>query len=396
MDIHHSGLTNGPVYLDYNATTPVDPRVAEALQPYLTTWFGNPSSTHAYAAAPAAALRTARMQVAALIAGDPDGVVFTGSGSEANNLAIRGSVLGAATEHPHVITQATEHPAVLATCRALQRLHGIDVTYLPVDHSGQVDPSDLAAAITPHTVLVSVMLANNETGTIQPVAELARIAHERGVVVHTDAAQAAGKVDIDVTALGVDLLTVVGHKMYAPKGVAALYARPGLRLEPIIYGGGQERGLRAGTENVALAVALGVAAELAHADLDAGGRQRLEDLRDRLHAGLADALPDRVTLNGHAHWRLPNTLNITIAGIPGDALLATTTGVAASTGSACHGGAAEPSPVLSAMGLDRDRALSALRLSVGRWSTDRDVDHAAEQLATAARRLLHPADSTTR
>jgi cysteine desulfurase len=395
MDVHHPGLTNGPVYLDYNATTLVDPRVAEALQPYLTAWFGNPSSTHAYAAAPATALRTARTQVAALIGGDPDGVVFTGSGSEANNLAIRGSVLAAATEGPHVITQATEHPAVLATCRALQRPHGIAVTYLPVDHHGLVDPADLAATITPHTVLVSVMLANNETGTIQPVAELARIAHDRGVLVHTDAAQAAGKIDIDVATLSVDLLTVVGHKMYAPKGIAALNVRPGLRLEPVIYGGGQERGRRAGTENVAFAVALGDAADLARADLDAGGRQRLTDLRDRLHTGLADALPGRVTLNGHAHRRLPDTLNVSIAGIRGDALLAATNRVAASTGSACHAGATEPSPVLSAMRLDRDRSLSALRLSVGRWSTDRELDRAAEQLTTAAKHLLHRADSRT-
>ena len=246
MDIH-PGLANGPVYLDYNATTPVDPRVAAAAQPYLATQFGNPSSTHRYAAAPAQAVRTAREQVAALIGATTDGIVFTGSGSEANNLAIRGTVLANPNHRAQVITQATEHPAVLATCRALQRLHGVDVTVLPVDRHGLVDPRGLAAAITPHTVLVSIMLANNETGTIQPITELARIAHGHGVPFHTDAAQAAGKIPVDVAALGVDLLTVVGHKMYAPKGIAALYVRPGLILEPIIYGGGQERGLRAGT-----------------------------------------------------------------------------------------------------------------------------------------------------
>jgi cysteine desulfurase len=290
-----------------------------------------------------------------------------------------------------VITQATEHPAVLATCRALHRLHGVEITYLPVDGHGLVDPADLAAAITPRTVLASVMVANNETGTLQPIAELARTAHEHGVLFHTDAAQAAGKVPLDVTALGVDLLTVVGHKMYAPKGIAALYLRASLQLAPIVYGGGQERGLRAGTENVAFAAALGAAADLARADLAGGGQQRLADLRDRLQAGLADALPDRVVLNGHPQRRLPNTLNISITGVPGDELLAATPDIAASTGSACHAGTTEPSPVLSAMGLDHDRAISAVRLTLGRWSTDDDVDRAIDQLAASARGLYRGA-----
>jgi cysteine desulfurase len=375
-----------PVYLDYNATTPIDPRVAQAIQPYLTVHFGNPSSAHAYATAPAEALHTARRQVAGLIGADPEGIVFTGSGSEANNLAIRGTVLGSTTDHPHVITQATEHPAVLATCAALQRHHGAQVTVLLVDRHGLVDPRDLAAAITPHTVLVSIMLANNETGTIQPVAELARIAHERGVPLHTDAAQAVGKVPVDVAALDVDLLTVVGHKMYAPKGVAALYVRPGLTLEPVVYGGGQERGLRSGTENVALAVALGAAADLARADLASDGPSRLAALRDRLHDRLADAL-GHVRVNGHPDRRLPNTLNLSITGVPGDALLAAVPDLAASTGSACHAGTTDPSPVLSAMGIDRDRALSAVRLSLGRWTTGPDIDRAAELIIAAAQRL---------
>jgi cysteine desulfurase len=374
-----------PVYLDYNATTPIDPRVAQAIQPYLTVHFGNPSSAHAYATAPAEALRTARRQVAGLIGADPEGIVFTGSGSEANNLAIRGTVLASTTDHPHVITQATEHPAVLATCAALQRLHGVQVTVLPVDRHGLVDPQDLATAITPHTVLVSIMLANNETGTIQPIAELARIAHARGVPLHTDAAQAVGKVPVDIAALGVDLLTVVGHKMYAPKGVAALYVRPGLTLEPVVYGGGQERGLRSGTENVVLAVALGAAADLARADLASDGPSRLAALRDRLQQRLADAL-GQVRVNGHPDRRLPNTLNLSITGVPGDALLAAVPDLAASTGSACHAGTTDPSPVLSAMGIDRDRALSAVRLSLGRWTTGPDTDRAAELLITAVQR----------
>jgi cysteine desulfurase len=380
-----------PVYLDYNATTPIDPRLLPAIQPYLTVHFGNPSSAHGYGSSPAAALRTARRQVAGLIGADPDGIVFTGSGSEANNLAIRGTVLASPTDRPHVITQASEHPAVLATCRALQRLHGVRVSILPVDGHGLVDPRDLAAAITPQTVLVSIMLANNETGTIQPVAELARIAHERGVPLHTDAAQAVGKVPVDVAALDVDLLTVVGHKMYAPKGIAALYARPGLVLEPVVYGGGQEHGLRSGTENVALAVALGAAADLARADLaraDLGGNgpRRIAELRDGLHHRLAEAL-GAVRPNGHPDQRLPNTLNVSITGVPGDALLAAVPELAASTGSACHAGTTDPSPVLTAMGIDRDRALSAVRLSLGRWTTGAEIDRAAELLIAAARHL---------
>jgi cysteine desulfurase len=389
MTATHPGLAGGPIYLDYNATTPVDPRVVQAMQPHLVTHFGNPSSAHRYATGPERALQEARERIAALIGGSPDAIVFTGSGSEANNLAIRGTILADAhRRRPHLITQSTEHPAVLVTCQAMQRLHGVDVTYLPVDGCGLVDPADVAAAITPRTVLVSIMLANNETGTLQPIAEMARIAHNHGALFHTDAAQATGKVPVDVAALGVDLLTVVGHKMYAPKGVAALYVRPGLRLEPVVYGGGQERGLRAGTEDVASAVGLGTAADLARADLDDGGPQRVAVLRDRLHADLAGALPDRVVLNGHADRRLPNTLNISVIGVRGDELLATAAGLAASTGSACHAGTTEPSPVLSAMGLDRDRALSALRLSLGRWSSGDDVERAADLVATAARHLL--------
>jgi cysteine desulfurase len=376
----HPALVHGPIYLDYNATTPVDPRIAAAT-PEADTLFGNPSSGHRYATAPARALRTAREQVAALIGGQPDGIVLTGSGSEANNLAIRGTVLAADTRHPHVITQATEHPAVLATCQALQRLHGVRVTYLPVDGHGLVDPADLGAAITPDTVLVSVMLANNETGTIQPLADLVTVAHAHGVPVHTDAAQAVGKIPVDVAALGVDLLTVVGHKMYAPKGIAALYVRDGLRLEPVIYGGGQEHGLRSGTEDVASAAALGAAADLARADLATNGPRRLAELRDRLHHALAEALPGRVELNGHPERRLPNTLNVSLAGVDGNALLAAVPEVAASTGSACHAGNTEPSPVLTAMGLHRDRALGAVRLSAGRWTTAADIDRAAGLLA---------------
>ncbi|MFK4107596.1 cysteine desulfurase family protein [Streptomyces sp. NPDC002176] len=375
------------VYLDHNATTPVDPDVVKAMIRYLTDDFGNPSSSHAHGSAPREGMDRARRQVAALIGAEPGQIVFTGSGSEADNLALRGAVLAAGDGRRRVITQVTEHPAVLETCRALHRLHGVDITYLPVDGTGRVDPADLAEALDDRTAVVSVMAANNETGTLQPVAELARLAHDHGALFHCDAAQAAGKIPVDVTALGVDLLTLVGHKMYAPKGIAALYVRDGVRLEPLVYGGGQEGGLRAGTENVALAAALGTAAELAASELADGGAQRLRELRDRLHRALAQALPGRTHLNGAGHHRLPGTLNISIDGTTGHELLAAAPGLAASTGSACHSGAATPSPVLSAMGLDDARALGAVRLSLGRWTTAADVDRAAGILVGAVHAL---------
>jgi cysteine desulfurase len=377
-----SGLAQGPIYLDYNATTPIDPAVIEAMLPFLAGGFGNPSSDHHYGTAPRAAVRRAREQVAALIGASAGDVVFTGSGSEADNLALRGVVPASGTDRPHVITQRTEHPAILRTCQALQRRHDAEVTYLPVNSDGVVNPGELTAALTARTVLVSIMLANNETGALQPITELARITHEHGALFHCDAAQAAGKMPLDVTELGVDLLTVVGHKMYAPKGVAALYIRPGVVLEPLIYGGGQEHGLRAGTENVALAVAFGTAAQLATDDLAAGGHHRIEHLRDKLHNRLTAGLPNRVELNGPVDARLPNTLNISVRGTIGHDVLAATPGIAASTGSACHSGIHEPSPVLTAMGLSTDRSLAALRLSLGRWSTIGDIDTAADMIVT--------------
>jgi cysteine desulfurase len=383
----HPAFTGGPVYLDYNASTPVDPRVADAMQPYLRERFGNPSSSHVYGPPARTGLQTARTQVAGLIgAPDPERIVFTGSGSEADALAIRGAVLAALADQPdrwtdrrpHVITQATEHPAVLAACRHLARWHGVDLTVLPVDDTGLVDPGDLAAALSDRTVLVTIMHANNETGTIQPIAELAGLTHAAGALFHTDAAQTAGKIGVDVTGLDVDLLTLVGHKMYAPKGIAALYVRDGVQLEPLVGGGGQEHGLRAGTENVPHIAALGAAAELAATDLANGEPERLQALRDHLHHRLQAALHGRVHLNGHPDRRLPHTLNVSITAISGDALLADLPGLAASTGSACHTGHTDPSPVLTAMGIPADRALAALRLSLGRWTTPDHIDHAAD------------------
>jgi cysteine desulfurase len=378
------GVAGGPVYLDYNATTPVDPRVTAAMWPYLADFFGNPSSSHPYADAPRRALAEARAQVAGLIGAGPGEIVFTGSGSEADLLALRGAVLASGRPHPQVITQATEHPAVLKTCRALERLHGARLTVLPVDPEGLIEPTALAAALTEDTVLVSVMAANNETGVLQPITELAALAHERGALLHCDAAQAVGKIPLNVGALGVDLLTIVGHKMYAPKGAAALYVRDGVRLEPVVYGGGQEHGLRAGTENVALAVALGTAAQIAAGELADGAPARIAVLRDDLHQRLTAALPGRVHLNGPEKNRLPNTLNVSVDGVLGHELLAAAPELAASTGSACHSGTHTASPVLTAMGLDRDRALGALRLSLGRWTTPGDIETAAASLIRAA------------
>ncbi|MFI6456978.1 cysteine desulfurase family protein [Streptosporangium amethystogenes] len=380
----HPGLAGGPVYLDYNATTPVDPRVAEAALPYLTDFFGNPSSSHPYGAKPRQALADARAQVAALIGAHAREVVFTSSGSETDLLALRGAVLASGRPRPHVITQVTEHPAVLETCRALECLHGAHVTVLPVDDEGLADPAALAAALTEDTVLVSVMAANNETGALQPITELAALAREHGALFHCDAAQAIGKISLDVKALGVDLLTIVGHKMYAPKGAAALFVRDGVQLEPVVYGGGQEHGLRAGTENVALAVALGTAARIVAAEFADGAPDRIAALRDDLHHRLIDGLPGRVHLNGPDKRRLPNTLNVSVDGVLGHELLAAADQIAASTGSACHSGTHAPSPVLTAMGVDPVRALGALRLSLGRWTTPGDIETAATALIRAA------------
>ena len=377
------GLAGMPIYLDYNATTPVDPRVADALRPYLSTFFGNPSSSHPYGRPPHDAICSSRAEVARLLGTDPETIVFTGSGSEANLLAIRGVALAQPDRGKHIVTQRTEHPSVLGACRALQRLHGFSVTMLDVDSSGRVDPADLGAAIRDDTVLVTIMHANNETGTIQPIAELAATAHRKQVLFHTDAAQSAGKVPIRMADLGADLVTVVGHKIYAPKGIGALYIRAGLSLEPVSYGGGQERGLRPGTENTAAVVGFGEAARLAR---DSYPNSSMSEMRDLLHRRLDELLHGRVELNGHPKWRLPNTLNVSIDGVDANRLLTLTPQIAASTGSACHAASVDPSPVLMAMGHPPTRALAALRLTLGRWSTFEEMEAAATAIAASARR----------
>lgn len=382
----HPGLQGGPIYLDYNATTPVDPLVATAMSPFLTTHFGNPSSAHIYGRVSRDAIGIAREQVAQILACTADEIVFTGSGSESDMLAIRGSVLALRKRGNHIITQVTEHPAVLNLCQALTRLHDIEVTYLPVDDYGRVNPADVEAAINERTVLITIMHANNETGTLQPLADLAEIAHRHGVLLHTDASQSVGKIPTQVTALDVDLLTVAGHKLYAPKGIGALYVRRGLQLEPLIYGGGQEAGRRAGTENIAFMVALGAASVLAYEQL-ASSQSRMQSLRDRLQLSLESELPNLVHLNGHLTERLPNTLNVSIDGVVGEEILAATPEIAASTGSACHEGSTEPSSVLLAMGLTQARALGALRLTFGRWSMEDDGEKIANALARTVKRL---------
>jgi len=367
-----------PIYLDYNATTPVDPRVIDAMLPYLREHFGNPSGSHYYGSQARAGVDTAREQVASLLGCAPGEIVFTGGGSESDNLAIKGVAEAYRDRGNHIITCQIEHPAVLNTCRYLER-HGYRVTYLPVDPEGRVDPNAVARAITPETILITLMHANNEVGTIQPLGAVSQIAREHGILFHTDAAQSVGKIPTRVDELGVDLLTVAGHKLYAPKGIGALYVRRGMSLEPLIHGAGHEHGLRAGTENTASIVGLGAACELAALTLDESVRQQTA-LRDRLYQGLCKRV-QTVQLNGHPTERLPNTLNVSFVGQDSSLLLPSVPEIAASTGSACHAGETEPSAVLLAMGVPRDVALGAVRLSLGRWTTEEEIDRAVEILA---------------
>ena len=364
------------IYLDYNASTPIDPQVAVVMQKAMKGAFGNPSSTH-WAGAPALAMvEAARKQVADLLGCLPPEVVFTSGGSESNNFALMGSYFACEISYPHIITTQVEHPSILEPCRFLERL-GAKITRLPVDATGRADPDDLRKAITPSTILISIMHANNEVGTIQPIEECAGIARERAIPFHTDAAQSVGKVLTRVDDLGVDLLTIAGHKLYAPKGVGALYVRNGIELEPLIHGASHENGRRAGTESALLATALGKACELAG---DLSSIVNVEALRERFWSKLQQALGDRVVLNGHTSERLPNTLNVSFVGRIGAEILATIPEVAASTGSACHTGLVELSPVLRAMGVSQDLGAGAIRFSLGRATTARDIDEVVERL----------------
>jgi cysteine desulfurase len=368
-----------PVYLDYNATTPVDPAVVEAMMPYLLTEFGNPSSSHAYGLRANAAVNTARGQVAALLGAHPDELIFTSCASESINQAIKGAAFARRHLGNHLITSAVEHPATLNACHYLANAFGFQLTVLPVGPDGRVDPEQVRQAIRPTTLLISIMHAQNETGTLQPIRAIGQIAREHAVLLHVDAAQSVGKLPVHVDDLVCDMLTVAGHKLYAPKGVGALYVRRGVTLDPLIHGASYEGGRRAGTANVPYVVALGEACRLAGEKLAAGEPERQAQLRDRLHGLLATQVPG-LRLNGHPHHRLPNTRHLCLPGVVGNDLLALVPTVAASTGSACHEGVNSPSEVLLAMGVAPDLALGALRLSLGRYTTTAEIDYAAQQL----------------
>lgn len=356
---------NREIYLDYNASTPMAKEAVEAMRPFLTEHYGNPSSLH-WAGIPARdAVERARGQVSDLLGCDPTEVVFTSGGSEANNHAIKGIFFASRERGGHIITSAVEHPAVLNPCRFLETL-GAKVTVLPVDRFGRVDPDDVRRAITPGTILITVMHANNEVGTIQPVSEIGSIARDAGIYFHTDAAQSVGKISTDADELGVDLLSVAGHKLYAPKGIGALYIREGTRIEPFIHGAGHEGGRRAGTENVLLSVALGAACDVARGWI---GMPQVQELRDRFWERLKETFGDRITLNGHPAERLPNTLNVNFVGRIGAEILGNMPGIAASTGSACHAGAVTLSAVLEAMGVPPEEGMGAIRFSLGRTTT---------------------------
>lgn len=358
------------IYLDFNASTPLAPEVAEAMHPFLTQHFGNPSSLH-WAGMPAReAVENARRQVAKLLSCHPSEVVFTSGGSESNNHAIKGVFFALREKGNHIITTRIEHPAVLNPCRFLEKL-GAVVTCVGVDRYGRVDPHEIEKAITPKTILITVVHANNEVGTIQPIEEIAKVAKNCGVFFHTDAAQSVGKITTNVDDLAVDLLSLAGHKVYAPKGVGALYIRKGTPIEPLIHGAGHESGRRAGTENVLLDVGLGQACELAGKYVHDDG---IFKLRERFWALLQDAFGDGVALNGHPVHRLPNTLNASFVGKAGGAILSQLDGVAASTGSACHAGSVELSPVLKAMGVTDEVGMGAIRFSLGRTTTFQELE----------------------
>ncbi len=374
-----------PIYLDYNGTTPHDPEVIEAMRPFLEKEFGNPSSSHWYGIKPKQAVDNARRQVASLLNCEPAEVLFTSGGTESNNYAIIGTALAKRDQGNHIITSQVEHPAVLEVCKFLEAT-GFRVTYLPVDEFGSVFARQVAGALTPETILVSIMHANNEVGTIQPVEEIGELTRERGIAFHCDAAQSVSKVPVDVQQLGVDMLSVAGHKLYAPKGVGALLVKKGTILRPIMFGAGQEMGKRPGTENVLEVVGLGKACEIAARDLDKN-MARMKNTRDALHRGIVDAVGD-VKLNGHPDRRLPNTLSLSFKGLDAQAILEEVgLDVAASAGAACHSDRVEVSHVLRAMGVELDWAMGTIRLTTGRMTSMDEIPRATLVIADAVKRL---------
>ncbi|KPL06947.1 selenide, water dikinase [bacterium SM23_57] len=373
-----------PIYLDYNATTPIDPRVADAMLPYLTEHFGNPSSSHAFGITTKKAVEKARKQVADLLHCHIDEIIFTSGGSESNNYAIKGVAHAYRSKSNHIITSSVEHPAVIEVCKHLE-LQGYKVTYLPVDEHGMVDLKHVEDAITPQTILITIMHANNEVGTIQPIAEIADIAHNHDILMHTDAAQSIGKIPAHVDELGVDLLSIAGHKLYAPKGIGALYIRSGIKLEKQIHGADHEMNLRAGTENVLEIVGLGEACTLIGDDL-AESLQHLKKMRDRLEQGLNDHFPN-IKTNGHPKKRLPNTSSISFPGLEANIIISELKTVAASAGAACHSDSVEVSSVLEAMHVPLEYAMGTIRFSVGRFTTTEEIDQALDEIIKVVERL---------
>ncbi|MCA0301579.1 MAG: IscS subfamily cysteine desulfurase [Proteobacteria bacterium] len=376
-----------PIYLDYQATTPMDPRVLEAMMPYFTYKFGNPHSrSHSYGWEAEEGVEKARAQIAKLIGADEKEVIFTSGATESNNLAIRGVAEFYKDRKNHIVTTVTEHKCVLDTCRHLEQ-QGFEVTYLPVQKNGLVDLEQLRAAITDKTVVVSVMAVNNEIGVIQPLAEIGAICREKKTFFHTDAAQAAGKIPLDVEAMNIDLMSISGHKIYGPKGIGALYVRrkPRVRLVPLIVGGGQERGFRSGTLPTPLCVGLGEAAEIAMKEMD-GEAKRLKKLQDRMLKGLRDKLPE-IYVNGDLEHRIPGNLNISFAYVEGESLMMGIKGLSVSSGSACTSASLEPSYVLRALGVEEEMAHTSLRIGLGRFTTEQEVDQAVDELVRHVTKL---------
>ena len=374
-----------PIYLDYNATTPHDPEVIDAMRPFFEEEFGNPSSSHYYGSKPRQAVVNARKQIAALLNCKPDEIIFTSGGTESNNFAIRGCAQTFGHKGNHIITSQIEHPAVIEVCRFLETI-GFEITYLPVDEFGLVSAADVAAAVKKQTILISVMHANNEVGTVQPIGEISRLAKKHDIVFHTDAAQSVGKIPVDVNRLGVDLLSIAGHKVYAPKGVGALYIRQGLAPAKLMHGAGQEMAVRAGTENVLEIVGLGMACEIAGRDLEKN-MKHMHAMRDRLYEGIKKGC-EPVRLNGHPQKRLPNTLNISFLGLEANRILdAIGNAVAASAGAACHSDSVQISDVLKAMNVPLEWAKGTLRLTTGRMTTETDIDRAVQIITGAVRKL---------
>ena len=374
-----------PIYLDYNATTPHDPEVIAAMRPFFEEEFGNPSSSHYYGTRPKQAVIRARQQIASLLNCQPEEIIFTSGGTESNNFAIKGCAQAFRHKGNHIITSQIEHPAVLEVCRFLETI-GYDITILPVDEFGLVNVADVAAAIKKETLLISIMHANNEVGTVEPITEIAQLAKAHGIIFHTDAAQSVGKIPVDVDSLGVDLLSIAGHKVYAPKGVGALYIRQGLAPAKFMHGADQEMAVRAGTENVLEIVGLGMACEIAKRDLDKNSRH-MQAMRDRLYEGLKNGC-DQVKLNGHPHKRLPNTLNISFLDLEANRILDSIgTEIAASAGAACHSDRVKVSEVLEAMQVPLDWAKGTLRLTTGRMTTAADIDKAVEIICAAVNKF---------